>query len=509
MIIENQTQRGLRQSIDWKLIGCYLLLVIIGWLNIYASIHSSETTSILDFSTRSGKQFIWILTAIGLALLILFIIPPRWWEGFSPWIYAGVIFLLVAVIFLGVEVKGSKSWFEFGPVRFQPAEVSKISTALLLSTIMSQTGYKLTKPKDFFLTVAVIGLPMLVILAESETGSALVYFGFIFVLYMEGLSGWFLGAIGLIILLFITTLTLSPYTSIVILLGLLWLVNMFKSKKQFWRWLLIGGGVILLFSLLPWLWGLLTDAIQSRVDAVQNFIGPSLPGKGPHFRGEFLLRIEPVHLLLVSALASIPYFCIKAFRERSGTLWLSIGVFIAGLLLIFSTDFIFDKVLQDHQRKRIEVLLGMKEDLSGVGYNVNQSMIAIGSGGLTGKGYMNGTQTAFGYVPEQSTDFIFCTVGEEWGFLGCLVVILLYVFLIVRIVLDADQCRESFTRIYGYCVAACIFMHLFINIGMTIGLMPVIGIPLPLLSYGGSSLWAFTVLIFIFIALYRQEKKYF
>ena len=281
MIIENQTQRGLRQSIDWKLIGCYLLLVIIGWLNIYASIHSSETTSILDFSTRSGKQFIWILTAIGLALLILFIIPPRWWEGFSPWIYAGVIFLLVAVIFLGVEVKGSKSWFEFGPVRFQPAEVSKISTALLLSTIMSQTGYKLTKPKDFFLTVAVIGLPMLVILAESETGSALVYFGFIFVLYMEGLSGWFLGAIGLIILLFITTLTLSPYTSIVILLGLLWLVNMFKSKKQFWRWLLIGGGVILLFSLLPWLWGLLTDAIQSRGDAGQNFCGPDRTGPSP------------------------------------------------------------------------------------------------------------------------------------------------------------------------------------------------------------------------------------
>ena len=151
----------------------------------------------------------------------------------------------------------------------------------------------------------------------------------------------------------------------------------------------------------------------------------------------------------------------------------------------------------------------MKEDLAGVGYNVNQSKIAIGSGGLTGKGFMQGTQTAFGFVPEQSTDFIFCTVGEEWGFLGCLVVILLYVFLIIRIILDAERCRENFNRIYGYCVASCIFMHLFINIGMTVGLMPVIGIPLPLLSYGGSSLWAFTILIFIFVALYRQEKKYF
>ena len=166
-------------------------------------------------------------------------------------------------------------------------------------------------------------------------------------------------------------------------------------------------------------------------------------------------------------------------------------------------------MLQDHQRKRIEVLLGMKEDPSGVGYNVNQSMIAIGSGGLTGKGYLNGTQTTYGFVPEQSTDFIFCTIGEEWGFVGCTFIILLYVFLMWRIVKDAERSREAFTRIYGYCVACCIFMHLFINIGMTIGLMPVIGIPLPFISYGGSSLWGFTALLFIFIALDRNERKYF
>ena len=178
-------------------------------------------------------------------------------------------------------------------------------------------------------------------------------------------------------------------------------------------------------------------------------------------------------------------------------------------MLVFSADFIFNSVLQDHQRKRIEVLLGMKEDPSGVGYNVNQSKIAIGSGGLFGKGYLNGTQTTFGFVPEQSTDFIFCTIGEEWGFFGCTFVILLYVFLIWRIIKNAERSREAFTRIYGYCVACCIFMHLFINIGMTIGLMPVIGIPLPLVSYGGSSLWAFTILIFIFIALDRNERKYF
>ena len=187
----------------------------------------------------------------------------------------------------------------------------------------------------------------------------------------------------------------------------------------------------------------------------------------------------------------------------------AIKAFLLGVALIFSTDYIFENVLQPHQQSRIEVLLGMKEDLAGVGYNVHQSKIAIGSGGLLGKGFLQGTQTTFGFVPEQTTDFIFCTVGEEWGFVGCLVVILLYTFLIARLILDAESCRGTFTRIYGYCVASCIFMHLFINVGMTVGLMPVIGIPLPLLSYGGSSLWAFTILIFIFLALYRNEKKYF
>ena len=198
-----------------------------------------------------------------------------------------------------------------------------------------------------------------------------------------------------------------------------------------------------------------------------------------------------------------------AWRNKDRFLLMSCFGFLAGVIMIFSADFIFNDVLQDHQRKRIEVLLGMKEDPSGVGYNVNQSMIAIGSGGFAGKGFLNGTQTTYGFVPEQSTDFIFCTVGEEWGFLGCAVVILLYVMLIWRILHDAERSREPFTRIYGYCVASCIFMHLFINIGMTIGLMPVIGIPLPFLSYGGSSLWTFTIMLFIFIALDRQEKKYF
>jgi rod shape determining protein RodA len=220
-------------------------------------------------------------------------------------------------------------------------------------------------------------------------------------------------------------------------------------------------------------------------------------------------KIKPLYILLGVIALGIPVAVYQAFRERNTFSHLAIISTIAGIALVFSVNFIFNDVLQDHQRKRIEVLLGMKEDPAGVGYNVNQSMIAIGSGGLSGKGYLNGTQTTYGFVPEQSTDFIFCTIGEEWGFVGSAFVILLYVFLMWRIVKDTERSREAFTRIYGYCVACCIFMHLFINIGMTIGLMPVIGIPLPFISYGGSSLWGFTALLFIFIALNRNERKYF
>lgn len=481
--MENFSDRGIKKSVDWALVVTYLLLIIIGWVNIYASIHSDGPASIFDYNFRSGKQFVWILTALGLAALILFVVNAQLWESASIPLYLGVLCLLVAVIFLGVEVKGSRSWFEFGPIRFQPAEVSKITTSLLLATLMSQVNFRITRFKDFLLTALILGIPMVVILAESETGSALVYVGFIFVMYREGFSGWWIFCIGMAALLFILTLTASPYVSILVLAGVLLLCNGLESNKigvAFW----IFSGVLLILCLLPWIFGKFSPE-------------------------SFVSKINPLYILVGICVAAVLYLTIVGYRSRHRFLSMSALGLIAGMALVFSTEFIFNNILQDHQRKRIEVLLGMKEDPAGVGYNVNQSMIAIGSGGLHGKGFLGGTQTTFGFVPEQSTDFIFCTVGEEWGFLGCLVVISLYVFLISRIIMDAEKSREAFTRIYGYCVASCIFMHLFINIGMTIGIMPVIGIPLPLLSYGGSSLWAFTVLIFIFIALYRQEKKYY
>jgi rod shape determining protein RodA len=510
MIEVNSHQRGLRQSVDWAIIGAYLMLVLIGWINIYASIHSTEPSSIFDWSARSGKQFIWILTSLGLGGLILFVLPPKLWEGLSIPMYLGVLALLVLVIFVSRDVKGSHSWFTLGPVSFQPAEISKITTSLVLALVLSQQGFKITRFRDFVIAALIVGLPMLIIIGESETGSALVYIGFIFVLYREGLSGWWLGMFLVVIILFIGTLTIGAFWSVLLLIGILVVCAAFMGPANlFWKRIGYGAAFIGAMSLLPWLWGMLQASVQAHVDWIASVAWVPAAGETQDYFWSFILKIKPIYILLAASLAILPFILWKAYRRMDRFNFVAVGAFLLGVTLVFSTDYIFQNVLQPHQRSRIEVLLGMKEDLAGVGYNVHQSKIAIGSGGLFGKGFLHGTQTTFGFVPEQSTDFIFCTVGEEWGFVGCLVVILLYTFLIVRLILDSERCRSPFTRIYGYCVAACIFMHLFINIGMTIGLMPVIGIPLPLLSYGGSSLWAFTILIFIFLALYRDEKKYF
>jgi rod shape determining protein RodA len=345
---------------------------------------------------------------------------------------------------------------------------------------MSQLGYRIGRFRDFVITALIILVPMGIIVLQSETGSALVYVGFIFMLYREGLSGWLIFMVGMAILLFILTISVSPYIAVLTLAGVASLCISLYSERFKW-WLMICVPLIALFAFLPEMFALVP----------------------------WLAAVNPLWVVLGFILLSLPFVAFQAFRERNTFTHLAIISLLAGLVLIFSADFLFNDVLQDHQRKRIEVLLGMKEDPSGVGYNVNQSKIAIGSGGFSGKGFLNGTQTTYGFVPEQSTDFIFCTIGEEWGFVGCSLVILLYVFLMWRIIHDAERSREAFTRIYGYCVACCIFMHLFINIGMTIGLMPVIGIPLPFISYGGSSMWGFTAMLFIFIALDRNERKYF
>ena len=363
--MEGYNGRSIGQSYDWKLVILYLLLVFIGWINIYASIHGNDVSGIFDFSANSGKQFIWMLTSFGLGGLIMFVISPNLWDSGAFVLYFIVIGLLVAVIFLGVEVKGSRSWFAFGPVRFQPAEVSKITTSLLLAFVMSRSGFKITKLKDFITVALLLALPMLIILAESETGSALVYVGFIFVLYREGLSGWLIFMIGVAILIFILTLTASPYTAALVLIGIISFCNALNSKK-IWHWIVIWALTLTAMAFVPGLWGLLQEA------------------KGESW--EVLMEIKPMHILLAITGIALPFIIWRAFKTRNLFSQISILSFAVGMAMIFSADFIFNNILQDHQRKRIEVLLGMKEDPSGVGYNVNQSMIAIGSGGMFGKG---------------------------------------------------------------------------------------------------------------------------
>lgn len=466
----HSSSRSFESTVDWMLIASYLVLVLIGWINIFASIYSDDSVSLFDWSYRSGKQFVWILSSIGIAAALMFVIPPRIYEPITPFFYGLTLLLLIAVIFIGGEVNGSHSWFRFGPVSFQPAEVSKISTSLLLASILSRNGFRM-RGKDAWISFAVILLPMLIIILEKETGTALVYVGYIFMLYREGLSGWLLGMVGLIIILFILTLVVSPYASVIVLLALIALIDS-AIKTKILMWLMIAVPLIVGSFFIPEAWQIPFVAVACVIYAL--------------------------------------YSVWRALREaRQQFRWKTLAVLLVGLMLIFSTKFIFENILRDYQRERIEILLGMKEDLSGAGYNVYQSKIAIGSGGFWGKGFLNGTQTPYGFVPEQSTDFIFCTIGEQWGFFGSLGVIVLYCFLLIRIIQDSEKSREAFTRIYGYCVASILFMHVFINIGMTLGLMPVIGIPLPFISYGGSSMWGFTTMLFIFVALYRNEKKYF
>ncbi len=481
-------ERAEQKSTDWWLVACYIVLIIIGLMNIYSSIHAStESYSFFSLHGRSGKQFVWTMVCLGVAALMFFVLNPRLYEGISLPAYLFVLVLLVAVIFVSHGIKGSRSWFELGFFRFQPAEISKISTSLLLARVMSQYGFTLKKARNFILAAAIILIPMLVIVAQNETGSALVYVGFLFVLYREGLSGWFVFMVGMAIVLFVMTLVASPYAAILTLAVVASLCHALYTGTMR-RWWSVFFPSLLFLGFLPWLFSL-AGRIGGRI-------------------GAFFTNFDPIYILLGVSVASLPVILLSAFRQKRPTFTiLAVAAFVVGIMLVFSTDIIFDHVLQEHQRSRIEVLLGMKEDLSGVGYNVNQSMIAIGSGGLFGKGFLNGTQTTFGFVPEQSTDFIFCTIGEEWGFVGSVFVILIYVFMIARIIIGAERSMEAFTRIYGYCVASCLFMHLFINIGMTIGLMPVIGIPLPFLSYGGSSLLTFTILLFIFIVLKRNESR--
>jgi rod shape determining protein RodA len=346
---------------------------------------------------------------------------------------------------------------------------------------MSKYDFNLKKIRNTLTVMLILLLPMLLMVMEKETGSALVYLGFTFMLYREGMSGWFLSFGMLAIMLFVITLKFSPLPAIILLFAIFMIIDGLFGRNLIER-ILEATPVIILLSFLPGIAGLKTF--------------------------HFLKAIKPEYIAVIIVMITAVFLAIRNSKRRlEYTRGLLIG-FVCAILLIFSVDFIFDKILQPHQRARIENLLGITEDLQGSGYNVNQSKIAIGSGGFWGKGYLKGTQTKYNFVPEQSTDFIFCTIGEEWGFAGSFMVIAIYLIMILRIIGQSEKQESSFTRIYGYCTASVFAMHVFINLGMTMGIMPVIGIPLPFISYGGSSMWSFTILLFIFIRLELSEWEY-
>lgn len=409
-------------GLDYWLLGMYFAIVFFSLACIFSSEHISFDAGMTFWdSARAIKQLKWLGLSLFAGIFIIFVINPKIYDILSPLLYIFAVFLLVAVIFFGTEIKGSHSWFAFGSVRFQPAEFAKITTALVVASIMSQPTFSVLRIDNRVKVLALIALPILCIFAERETGSALVFASLYLVLYKEGFPGWLIVVALVAVVLFIMTLVVGPY----------------------------------------WALGALAAFVV-----------------GVYFYSH---RQKGVWKILLLAMA-------------------------LGVGWIFSVQYVFAHVLQEHQRGRIEVLLGLKDDPTGLGYNVSQSMIAIGSGGFTGKGYLQGTQTTLGFIPEQSTDFIFCTVGEEFGFLGCAALILLFTAFICRICVVATRSKDKFCEIFGYAFAGYIAFHLMVNIGMTIGLMPVIGIPLPYFSYGGSSLLCFSLMLFIFEALLTAAR---
>ena len=457
-------------NIDWVAVMLAFGLMILGWINIYAAVYNEEHSSIFDVSQRYGKQLIWIGAAVLLGMVIL-ITDSNFYVFFSWPIYGLVILLLILVLIAGVEINGSKSWFVIGgDFRLQPAEFAKFATALALAKLLSSYNFKIQKTPSVLLIAAIIGLPPALIMLQPDTGSAIVFVVFFLVLYREGMSGIILFFGFLTILLFL----LSLLTENVLLLILLFT-----------------GSILAFYVLNP--------RMKLAFSALGIGIGLTLLLQGINLISGTTIDIE--WIVLAGTVISMIVFIIYSLKVRMRRAFVIIGIFFVSVLFTYSVDFVFENILQAHHRARINELLGLQSDPLGAGYNVNQSKIAIGSGGFAGKGFLNGTQTKFNFVPEQSTDFIFCTVGEEWGFLGSLVVIGLFLALLVRIINLAERQRSLFSRVYGYSVASILFFHFAVNIGMTIGLMPVIGIPLPFFSYGGSSLWAFTVLLFVFLRL--------
>lgn len=454
-------------KVDWVTIFIYLALVFIGWLNIYAAVYSDEHDSIFDVSQRYGKQMIWIGAAF-LIIVIIMLFDIRFFTFFSYILFAVTALLLLFVAFFGKEVNGARSWFALGSFHFQPTEFAKVATALAVAKYLSSFNIKINTPKTLITVGVLILIPIFLIMLQPDFGSVIVYFSFMFVLYREGFPGKILFYIFLVICIFVMSLVVSKVAILIVLVILTLALLAFVEQRLIAA--LIGAIVVpLIYYLLNYL----------------NYL--------------FSLNFSIYLILLIAASVAAVGLIVFAFVTRYFKLITLVGFLTIAVSVTYSVEYLFNNLMEDHQKKRVNILLGKETDLRGAEYNVNQSKIAIGSGGFFGKGFLQGTQTKYNFVPEQSTDFIFCTVGEEWGFVGSIFVIMLFAGLLIRLLFLAERQRSAFSRIYGYGVVSILFFHVAINIGMTIGILPVIGIPLPFFSYGGSSLWAFTALLFIFL----------
>ena len=447
-----------------------------GWFNIYAAVYNEEHKEILDFSQRYGKQFIWIIAALVIAVFVV-IIDNRFYFFFSWFIYGAVMLLLILVLVIGNVTYGAKSWFELGGLGLQPSELAKFATALALAGYLNTKRQDLTKLKVIIPAAAIILFPAVLIALQPDMGSAIVFFALFIVLFREGMSPYIFVSGLLVIILFFLALLMNSLNLTISLIAIAILLVWFTTRK--WKLLFSGTTIFILVTGMMYLF----DAY------VFNGLGNEV-------------------IIFVSVILSGVVYAFYIYNKKAISVLIIYLFLVGSILFVNSVGYAFNNLLQPHQKQRVDIVLGLKSDLHGTGYNVNQSIISIGSGGFTGKGYLQGTQTKFKFVPKQSSDFIFCTVGEEWGFLGSFVVIGIYLTLLLRLIFLAERQRSVFSRIYGYGVVSILFTHFFINIGMAIGLVPVIGIPLPFLSYGGSSLWGFTILLFVFLRLDASRTEY-
>lgn len=466
------TKRSYNIKIDWWSILIYFALIIVGFL----SIHSASYNETLGFglNQRSGMQLVWMSVSIFIGIIILFINKEFFYKITVP-LYVLSIIVHILLIFFGKEVNGSKSWIGIGSFGIQPAEFGKMITALMLARVVSDFDFNINSLRGIIQSLTIMILPMAIIVLQNDTGSALVYGSFIIALYLCGLNVLFFRLLFTCIILFIVTLLLKQDIILWCLFAFILVYQAFKNRNYFEAIKYFGITLLVYMLAILMCWSMNID-------------------------------ISKTYLTLISMAITLIFPIRYAIYNKGVKVYGHIIYFALCCTYMEIVHFIFDNILKLHQQKRILDLLGLESDLKGWGYNVNQSMIAIGSGGLMGKGYMNGTQTKYNFVPEQATDFIFCTIGEEGGFIMTSIILLLFSTLIFRLLKIANKANDEFAKIYTYGVISILTIHVIINIGMTIGVVPVIGIPLPFISYGGSSLISFTAMLFIAIKLCAENK---